>query len=238
MFYGVFLLFVSIGLFAQSTATSVASTGNVSGGQPAIYVIDPMQRGKDLFDMFVTLSKPTLNTSTSEIAIQTTRNGLISDVVGINPAKNYTVFIVQYFVRNNFSQYIVVPVEQITEMIYSTTTISGNFGSTVTTGLLPVFEMDMIERAQDVIDIFAKLSTGVYKTGSSQVALQTTLTGPYYASSLKNGLIPNIQSISLNESPYGTLLLVAFRQSNSQKTDFFIVVPTEQIFAINYFQGS
>jgi len=258
MRYGFSFLFLSMGLFAQnaifspstatiaqslnsapqSTATPVASTANVVGGQPAIYVIDPMQRGKDLLHMFATLSKPPLGTNTSQIAIQTLRNGLISDVIDIDSAKNSTIFIIKYFVRHNFSQYVVVPVEQIMEMVYSSTTISGDFSSTITTGVLPLFEMDMIERAEDIIDIFAKLSTGKYKNPSSLVSLQTALTGQFYTPAIKNGLIPNIQSISLNGSTFGTVLLVGFRQSNNQKTDFFVVVPTEQIFAINYFQGT
>ncbi len=231
---------MGLGLFAQtSSATAVASTGSTSGTPPAIYILDPMQRGKDIVNMVHTLlTSTTTKTASSQVAIQTTRNGLISNVVAIDPAPNFTVLIIQYrFPRKDLNLFIVVPIEQITEVIYSTTTITGSFSPTVTTGLLPVFEVDFTERADDIIDTFTKLTTTpkYHKIGISQVALQTTLSGPYYAP-LQHGLISNVQSISLNGSPYGTLLFVSYRIFNSQSPDFFVVVPTESIYGINYLQ--
>ena len=118
MIYWLLSLFVSSSLFALSPATSAAA---ISGIATAVFPIDPMQRGKDIANMVTTFLASPYLTSLSEVAIQTARNGLITDVQGINPAPNYTLLIVKYFSAGDISQYVVVPVEQILEVIYSTT---------------------------------------------------------------------------------------------------------------------
>ncbi|HEX2582558.1 MAG TPA: hypothetical protein VHL30_00385, partial [Chlamydiales bacterium] len=175
MIYWLFSLFVSSSLFAQSvTSTSATPNGSISH-----YHITPKHRALDIINLFNTFNGNPYNlTKRYRIALQTTRNSLINWVQSISPASNYTLFIVGYG-SDTQPQYVVLPVEQITELIYSIGNISGGFNAMATSGVLPIFEINSLDRANDIIQVVNTLLTNYRSfngTPDVQVALQTSLT--------------------------------------------------------------
>ncbi len=243
MIYWLFSMLIGVSLFAQSiTSTSASPNGSI-----ALYQIDPKQRAMDIINMFNTFNGKSYNTNTSRIALQTTRNSLINWLQSITPTSNYTLLIVGYGGQNKNTQYVILPVEQITEVIYSSGTIIGGFSASATSGILPIFEVNLLDRANDIIQVVNSLlspsSRTTYNTnGDVQVALQTSLTGStgtqvqggVYAP-VTNGLISDVQSVSLNSSSYGTLLLVTYAYGNNNTQTASISVGTEQIYGINFY---
>jgi hypothetical protein len=222
-----FLLFSSV--FSQSLSFS-------SNGTVAIYPISPGARGADLVNMFTTLNSSPFRLAASQIAIQTTKNGLIPNVQFITPMTNFTILVIGYWLPNDQPPvglsggrvgsttrfgYIALPVEQIVEMIYSPTTITQNsvFTSQAMGGTLPIFSVDLAQRSADIIQAVNLLITPpIANTGSAftPVSLQTSVNGPFYgifnesSQLFTHGLIPRIISISA-VSPNSTLLLVQFK---------------------------
>lgn len=223
-----FSFWVASSLFAQSSATSALALAN---GSAVVFPIDPMARGQDLVSMFATLSSAPYKTVSSQIAIQTTRNGLIPNVQSLSSATYSTLMIASYKITS-VSLYTVLFVEQVTEMVYSPVTIppQSTFTSSVN-GALPIFSVDLSQRSADIQNIVTTMITSSpYKTATSKVGLQSTLGGPFYLS-FTNGFIPDIQSISLKPAANGTLLLVTYKLGFLTST---IVVAPEQIFGIVY----
>jgi hypothetical protein len=235
------LLCVSIvSLWGQTAMLTLPSDGVLT-----TFPLDPSSRGAALIAMFNTLTKAPYVTSQSEIALQTLRNGLIVDVQSITPATHSTMFLVSYypFWSPTVLQYIVLPVEQIVEMVFSLRPFTQGmmFNSSYPPGVvgtLPIFSVDLVERAEDLINMFTILNTqSPYKQSSSQVALQTTLNGSYtYAQTgmapISGGVIPKIQSITLvGNAPGGTMMLVSYEQS--VYTGNIIVTP-EQVYGMVY----
>lgn len=242
MLYRLALLLFSASLFAQSAPSAYPLANTAPNVANAFFLIDPMQRGKDIVSMITTLTSPALTNTRGkvnmQVAIQTMRNGLITGVFDVDFAKNYTILIVKYS-GPYYAQYIVVPVEQIIEVVYSSTAVvstQGNFTATSTTGVLPYFNVDITQRAEDIVEIVNKLMdpADVYYTpNKTQIGIQTMLTGPYYAQpSNANSAISNVKGVSVNGSSYGTLLLFSYEVSNNQIPRYFIAVPTEQIYGI------
>lgn len=230
MLYWIFSFLFSFSLFAQNTTTG---TFAASSGATTVFPIDPMGRGQDLVSMFTTLSTSPYKTTTSQIALQTTRNGLIPNVQSLTASTYNTIFIVAYKVSSSFIQYIVIPVEQIIELIYSPVAIplQSTFTSSGIAGTLSFFDFDLMERAVDIQNVVTTMiTTAPYKTVTSKVGLQTTLSGPFYLS-FTNGFIPDIQSISVQPAANGTLLLVSYKLGFLITT---IVVAPEQIYGIVY----
>src|SRR3989338_2621144 len=148
MVYWIFLLLACLPLAAQTTTSTVAATT----GSTAVFSINPMLRGADLLTMFSTLSVVPYKTAQSQLALQTTQSGLIPNVQSLSAATYKTLLIVAYK-PGSTPQYIVVPVEQITELIYSPVTISSAsvFTSlTAPSGNFPFFAVDLSQRATDI----------------------------------------------------------------------------------------
>ncbi len=220
-----FLCFLSF-LFSQVTT---APNGSI-----ADFPIDPTSRGNDLIQMFSTLTTISSNTPLSQVAIQTTRNGLLANVVSITPTTNNTILLVQYWPTGTaVPQYMAVFVEQVVMMVYSDTIISASsaFTSTYPNGIISTFSVDMKKRADDLAKICSILNAPPLRSPLSSVALQTTLSGPFYAS-ITNGLIPKILSIIATATPNETLLLVTYQSSLFQTST--IVVAPDQVYGIVY----
>lgn len=229
MFVRFFLVFFVSYLMAQNTTSLAVGASN---GAATIFPIDPMDRGKDLVSMFSTLSSAPYKTTTSQIALQTTRNGLIPNVQALSPSTYSTLLTVTYKITS-ILQYVVVPVEQIVELVYSPVAIpfQATFTSSISGGALPIFSVDLMHRAVDIQNVVTTLlTTAPFKTVSSKVGLQTTLSGPFYLS-FTNGFIPDIQSISMQSAAKGTLLLVNYKFGFLTTN---IVVGPDQIFGIVY----
>ena len=229
MRYWIFSLLIGFSLAAQTTTSTVAATT----GSTAVFSIDPMLRGADLLTMFSALSKAPYKTAQSQLALQTTQSGLILNVQSLTAATYSTLLIVAYKPAN-VTQYTVVPVEQITELIYSPVAISPSsvFSSlTAPSGNFPYFAVDVSERASDIQNVVTTLITSSpYKTPVSTVSIQTTLSGPFYLS-FSNGLIPDVKSVLLTSATNKTLLLINYKVG-FQTTS--IVVAPDQIYGIVY----
>jgi hypothetical protein len=92
-----------------------------------------MQRGIDLLNLFYSMY-PNWQNTPSQIAIQTTNNGLITNVQSLANAPNYTLFIIGKGPVNSRT-YTVVPIEQIVDLVYAPLSFpqissSSTFGST------------------------------------------------------------------------------------------------------------
>lgn len=204
-----------------------------SNGSLTIFPISPGARGADIVAMFSTLNSSAFKRSDSQIALQTTRNGLITNIQFITPMANHTILLVGFWLPNDQPPpgmiggransalrygYIALPVEQIVEMIYSPTIMSSTsvFTSTVLGGTLPLFSVDLAQRSADIIQAVNLLITPpIANRGSTftPVSLQTTVNGPFYgagADLITNGVIPRIVSIT-PVSSNSTLLLVQFK---------------------------
>ncbi len=184
--------------------------------------------------MFLTLTAPQNRTFLSQVAVQTTRNGLLANVLSITPTTNNTILLIEYFPTGTImAQNAAILVEQIVAMIYSNTIIatSSTFTSKYPGGIVSTFSVDMKKRATDLQKIFSILNAAPYVGPLSSVGLQTTLAGPFYAP-FTNGLIPNIISINATATPNETLLLVTY-QSSSFQTSTIVVAP-DQVYSIVY----
>ncbi len=219
-----------------------------NNGSLTIFPINPGSRGADIVSMFNLLNNANsiYKLSSSQIALQTTRNGLITNVQFIIPMANSTILVVGYLMPDNRTPpgvaggipqpipagltatasrygYIALPVEQIVEMVYSPIMMQSSFifTSTVLGGTLPLFSVDLAQRAADIIQAVNLLNTPpIANPGTSNasppVSMLTTVNGPYYGVTnpssqlIVNGKIPRIVSIT-PVSPNGTLLLVQFK---------------------------
>jgi len=244
MYRTLLLLFSAFSLFAQSSDLVAALA---SDGSSAVFPINPTHRGADIESMVSTLSASPYVTPTSEVSIQTAfsgtlsyapsvLNGMIPFVQSVATGPNKTLFIISYKGARNSSQtqYIVVPVEQILSVVYSTRTIATT-GFTVTppTGMIPYFPINLPLRAEDIQNVVATLVTSApYATPISSVAIQTTLDGPFYPT-ITDGLIPDVQNISLAASPNETLLLVNFIGPYNQLAS--VVVAVDQVEQVIYY---
>lgn len=256
MIYCIFSLFTVLSLFAQSSSTAA-----LSGVSPytAIYPIDPSQRGADIISMVNTLSHaPYLVPGSSDVVIQTTLSqnftntsngtaGLIPFVKKFNPsfATPYnTLLIITYTTTQTSTiptfQYVVVPVEQVSEVIYSNTTIANNsvFTSTISSGVLPYYQVNIMQRAVDIQSVVHTLNNNVVfnNKGVQKVSLKTTLSGPFYTADgvptvIVKGIIPEVQDVTLTGSHNGTLMIVRYLVN---KLSTYIVVSPEQVTAITY----
>ncbi|MES2274090.1 MAG: hypothetical protein V4487_07850 [Chlamydiota bacterium] len=213
-------------------------------GPTTIFPIDPMQRGLNIAKMVATLTTAPYNIPQSEVAIQTLSttpfpyasyvvNGLIPYVQTISLAPYDTLLIVKYVPPGASPQYLVVPIELISEVIYSPVTIPATgFTSSFANGVIPFFSIDPVKRAADIQSIATTLLTSApYKTATSKVGILTTLSGPFFLP-LQNGLIYNVQSVTLMAAN-DTLLLIKYL--STQFVSSTIVVAAEQVQQVVYF---
>lgn len=255
-----YLFFLSISLSAQDLTLT-------TNGSLAIFPIQPASRTADIIGMFNTLRSPPYLLSNSQIALQTTKNGLITNVQFITPMDFSTVLVVGYWLPNDLPPpgvvggrvasvkrygYVALPIEQIVEMIYSPIVMSSSFtfSSQPMNGTLPIFSVDMAQRAADIIQAVALLSNTPIANNSlySPVSLSTTLSGPFYGATtsstqlITNGLIPRVFNVSYT-SPNSTLLLVQFKpyRTNTNLANgevASVVVAPDQINGIIFTQNN
>ncbi len=245
-------------LFGQSAGSVITSASN---GTLTVYSISPTGRVSDLVSMFTAMTAPSsvyYNGGLSQIALQTTRNGLLVNVLSIVPVTaiggtESTLLFVTYY-PNGVTRhptrpfYVVIPVEQVTELVYSYNEPippNANFSTTALPGVLPLFSVDMKQRAQDIQNAFTLLNGIPYAKAppNPTVGLQTTLKGTFNdGGTIQNGFIPNVINISLSQAPNGTLLLVTYQKNlpvKNQVTPFvyYIIVSPEQVYGITYPTG-
>lgn len=253
-----FFCLLIAGLFGQSL--------NIPSGT-SIYYIDPSNRGNDIVNMITTLSTSTFTSApytSSEIAIQTRMIGpngqplLIRYVTSSNvfATTNKTILIIgSPPSRGNTTNltFYVVPVEQIVEVIYSAYTTLGTgstYSNTVTTGVLPLYNINLSHRAADIINVFSiiKSNASYFRfKGSSYFNMQTTLAGSYNPPLLANGVIPYVQCVTLTPNNLcstsgitalasnGTLLYITYNSTNSLSRASYLVAGTDQIYGITYY---
>lgn len=253
-----FPLFSALTLFAQSSDVLVTVTPYT-----ALFPIEPMRRSADLIRVFSVLNSSPYNANSNlEIAlilnISGITGGTVQFVKGITATATQptgqsavlnTIAIITYSqtagaFNASTAQYAAYPIEQISEMIYSPNlTITQkqltSFSIGTTTGILPYYPINMVERAQDIQNVVFTLNyVKPYSKGSLQpnVSLTTSLSGTYNTLgatstyTLVNGVIPLVKSVTA----YGTMLIVAYFISSSNNTLQYIVMSPEQVISINY----
>jgi hypothetical protein len=255
----ILILGLAFASFAQDL--TLASNGSLT-----IFPINPGSRGADIVSMFTTLTTAPLLRTNSQVALQTTRNGLITNVQFITPMNNYTILVVGYWTPQDQAPsgnsgkrtesdpkrygYVALPVEQIVEVIYSPTIMSSSFvfTSQALGGTLPIFSVDLAQRSADIIQAVNLLITPPIANPNSTfspVSLLTTISGPFYGSTtnssqmITNGFIPRIVSVSA--VPNSTLLLVQFQPTRTNPylatgEIATVVVAPDQINGINFSQ--
>ncbi|MBX7067527.1 MAG: hypothetical protein K1X28_09885 [Parachlamydiales bacterium] len=240
---------------------------NIPSGT-SIYYIDPSNRGKDIVNMITTLSSSPFTSSpynNSEIAIQTRMPGpngqwlLIRYVTSANvkATTNSTILIIGQPTSKGGSNatltFYVVPVEQIVEVIYSaynTLPNGSSYSTTITTGVLPLYNFNLSQRAADIINVFSviKANASYYRyKSSSYFTMQTSLSGTFNPPLLAGGVIPYVQCVGLTPTNLcstsgittlasnGTLLYITYNSTNVLTHAYYLIAGTEQIYGINYF---
>lgn len=256
-------------LHAQNASVSTL-TAPIAYSGAAIFPIDLKNRGQDIVNMISVLSTGTLyNLNNAEIAVLTSRNGLIRFVTSANviPTTNYTILIIGSLPSKGASisnlTFYVIPVEQIVEVVYSpysSVSTSPAFNATVTSGVLPVYPVDLAQRATDLINVLAKIKANTNPNtntknyfrylSTSSFAFQTSLFGPFPPVSnqqVRNGVIHNVQCVSLTPptnsvcggttsfSSHSTLLFVTYNTGPNYLTNpYYLVASPDQIYGITY----
>lgn len=249
-------MWMILGLFGALFFGDVTTAIN---GSLSVFPVDLTLRAEDLVSMFNAIKDPPKSeqadlpqyAAVSQIAIQTTKNGLLANVLALRLTQNKTILMVRYAPNNVIPNlYAAIPIEQITMMVTSQTTIpvNGNFSSSPQEGVLPTFTVDMHDRAEDWKEVFDTFnSTNIYASSlpgvnfnltslerpASEVQFQTSLSGPFYAP-IPGGVIPEIQDVFLKFSTNGTLLLIEYKPT---VRDEFIIVSPDQIFGVIYKRG-
>lgn len=251
------------GVFGQSLSVPSGTS---------IYYIDPSNRGNDIVNMITTLSTSTFTSApytSSEIAIQTRMAGpngqplLIRYVTSSNvfATTNKTILIIgsppSKGNTTNLTFYV-VPVEQIVEVVYSAYTTLGTgstYSNLITTGILPLYNINLAQRAADIIDVFTiikKSSNASYfrYKGASYFTIQSTLTGSYNPPLIPAGAItsiPYVQCVSLTPNNLcstsgitalasnGTILYITYNSVNNTTRASYLIAGTEQIVGITYY---
>ncbi len=219
-----------------------------AASQTTYFHIDAATRGAEITSMIATLNSAPYNGAQSEVGLQLISNaafpyapyvygGLIPYVASVNPAPNDTLLLVTYYPslpKGIGPLYLVVPIEQVTSVVYSPVPIApgSTFSSNYMNGITPLLTVDPILRAADIENMIATLLAPPFNGGSSSVALYTTLSGPFYPP-ISGGIIQNVQSVT-QIVPNDTLLLVSYLSptTNMQGT---IIVAVEQVLEIVYY---
>ena len=224
-------LFASFSLFSQVTTSAALIT--TSG--TAIFPIDPTQRGDDITQMVEALQKPPYSSGFSSVSLQLRNNTLIQNVSSIQKSTHSSILIVTYKTGTT-SNYIPLLVEQIVDVIYTSPGIVGPFSPHLVSGVLPYFSMDEAKRADDIKETIRSLLKDLpYRSGSPTVNIQLSLTGSSFAGipPSQNGIIPNVQSITLDKATNKTLMIINYSVGN--QTGYFVAAP-EQVINILYNQ--
>lgn len=227
------------------------------------YLIDPSTRGDELVKMITTLNTSPFLSTYSEVALQagdsflatpnfapSVTGGFIPYVQSVVAAKNKTLLVVTYKGGSPIrDQYLVMPVEQVSAIMYSpkeivlpsfqTSQLNGgptNIISTYPPYVYPLYSIAPALRAADIKEIFDLLSTTLpyFKRGVSSVGMFTTINGPFDPP-IHGGFIPNIKSITISSSVFLLVTYKPLTQSGKTYTDTTIVVPAEQVRQLTYY---
>jgi hypothetical protein len=244
MFCRIFFLLIRIPLFS---AVSSAAVALAASGQQALYPIDSSDRGTQIYNTFTALS-PATGIQVPEVALQTTlpattayqtyryiTNGIVPYVQAITQTPFNTLLIVSYFPTQTPAtlQYIVLPPEQVTAVLYFPTISNlplsnAAFTATVVPGTLPFFTVDPLLRTTDIASAVTQLMSAPFVGPVSQVWVQTTLTGPFNPS-VPNGLLKNITAVSITSG----LIQFTFLPPN-QPIPLTVIISPEQVQQITY----
>lgn len=243
-----------LSLFAQQSPNVMALTS----GSGVVYPIDPSKRGADIVSMVSTLTKAPYNTTGFGVFIQTKYattdtssyapgiiNGVIPYVQSITPATNGTLLIVTYYLSGASSTpyYFVLPVEQTVAVIYyqqAPKTTSGMFFAPTVAGNFSYYPIDLEKRAIDIQNVVnTLLTTKPYFTSTSQVAILTSLTGPFYPPTGNSGVIFNVKNVSFTSPTNNTLMLIKYLPYSGgitplSSTQYTLVLAVEQVLQVVY----
>jgi hypothetical protein len=198
---------LSIWLFSSSLFGQSLNISQATNGAVTVYPVNPGSRGQDIVAMFTTLNQaPFKITRASQIAIQTTNNGLITNIQSITPMKNYTILLIGYLLPSYIAPtgnvgkndqnlklgYAAIMIEQIVELIYSPTimnvpsaliyssmgtSVQNVFTSKVPQGTLPVFSVDLAKRGEDISEVLTYLINPPIATPGSAYTPVSLITG-------------------------------------------------------------
>ncbi|MBU6447049.1 MAG: hypothetical protein KGQ49_06595, partial [Verrucomicrobia bacterium] len=148
--------------------------------------------------------------------------------------------------------FYVVPIEQIVEVIYSAYNPLSNgssYSTVITTGILPLYQINLAQRAADIINVFSVIKNNAsyfrYKS-QSYFTMQTTLNGTYNPP-VNQGVIPYVQCVGLTPnslcsmsgisgySSNGTLLYITYNSMNNLTHAYYLIAGTDQVYGINYY---
>lgn len=243
--------------FLIATLFSMTLSAITVNGFTTIYPIDAKTRGTEIVSMITTFMTNQKSNPLSEVMIQTTNlnfkgfpsgptnvinQGLIPFVQSITAATNSTLLMVTFGVNKNGtpSYTVVVPIEEIVEVILSTNTnniatnglpIQGQaYSTTYPNGIIPLLSINAGQRATDIVFVINNLAS---KATSAQqnfrVAVQTAVsaTSPraFYPPLQFNGVFPFLQSnaVVVNNE------FVQFTYQQTTATVGTFTLPAEQV---------
>ena len=245
MLYRMLFLLLGLPLFSITPGAVVAASG-----QAVFFPIDSGQRGTEIINTFTSLVRVS-GLGPPEVALQTNlsnaityrsyltvTNGYIPYVQVLFPTPNNTLFIVSYIpALSLLKQYIVLPAEQVSALLYfpmqmnvpspGPPQLPQIFQAAAIPGTFPYFSVDPVERALDIVSAVTQLRALRTLIQTSQVWIQTTLTGPFLPNvnnTNTNGLLQNVIAISVSNS----LIAIQF-QPNNQGLIFTVYVAPEQV---------
>ncbi len=218
-----------------------------------LYKIDPTIRGPEIEAIVTMFNAAPYYTNLSEVGIQTrsgfiasptfapyVQGGFIPYVQSAVASLNKTLLTVTYLPNGSSTrnQYIIVPVEQVTLVVYSPKPIwQLGFSSTFPQGELPRYDIDAVMRAADLASVFNDFNTNpIYQNGrQNTVGIFTTLSGVFNPPIL-GGFIPNVQTVTASGS-YLTIEYLPFSSNGRtyNKTSATIIVTAEQVIQMVYF---
>lgn len=264
MRYKFLLLFFSQVLFAGGSSFTFSQNTN---GAITVFPINPSFRGADIVAHFGILNAAPFKTPRSQIGLQTTNNGLITNIQFLIPTQNNTILIAAYLLPSNGIPrgsvgkdgsgrgvgYVAIPVEQTVSLIYSPGTMSTSdvYTSSAPPGTLPVFSVDLPQRAADIAEAVALMVVPPIanpRRSFSPVSLKTMINGPYYTDALgggtsiiENGIIPQVVRVIPTDTPNSSLLRVEFKpfrtnQFTSSEGVATVIVATDQVIGILFNQ--
>jgi hypothetical protein len=212
-----FLIRLPLCSVASGAVVALAATG-----QNVFYPIEVSQRGTEIVNTFNSLNSlsPISGVNYPEIILQTSlpnsntygpyryiTNGRIPFVQSLTSTTHKTLLIVTYLPPKapTRAQYIVVPVEQMTELVYvpkkyNEPTSNTSFTSTFS-NIYPYFSVNSRERAADIVSAVNQLKTSgsFQRISQTQIWIQTNISGPFNPE-IPNGLLKNVTSISVDNS--------------------------------------
>lgn len=248
MYYSFLMFLLRFPLYAASASAAVALAGS---GQTTLYQIDAGVQGTSFYNQYYALlpgGKPINNNNPPEVAFQTSlqnpssfntykyatygliSNGLIRYIQNVYRTTYNTLLIVSYQTSGNQPEYIVVPVEQLIDLIYfpSTSflpTSSSPFNASYLSGVVPYFSVDPSQRAMDIVYTVGQLQTTFKTSSSNQVWIQTGVNGPFNPNLPVPGLLQNIQSIAYNNG----MLQITFQTNHNGSITQTVYVSPEQV---------